>query len=92
MGEYERKFLGLLKYVGFIKDEKVKIQRFLSGMPSFYKDKIQYDETKSLIKASRKDKYPYDQAREENLCKSLGRIRRRINLIREGRDSNLLST
>jgi hypothetical protein len=44
MGEYENKFLGLLKYVGFIKDEKVKIQRFLSGLPSFYKDKIQYDE------------------------------------------------
>jgi hypothetical protein len=37
MEEYENKFLGLLKYVGFIKDEKVKIQRFLSGLPSFYK-------------------------------------------------------
>jgi hypothetical protein len=23
--EYEKKFVGLLKYVGFIKDEKVKI-------------------------------------------------------------------
>jgi hypothetical protein len=37
MEEYEKKFLGLLKYVGFINDEKVKIQRFLSGFPSFYK-------------------------------------------------------
>jgi hypothetical protein len=40
MGEYENKFLGLLNYVGFIKDEKVKIQRFLSGLPSFYKEKF----------------------------------------------------
>ena len=29
MAEYEKKFLGLLKYVGFINDEKVKIQIFL---------------------------------------------------------------
>jgi hypothetical protein len=48
MGEYEKNFLVLLKYVGFIKDEKVKIHRFLSGMSSFYKDKIQHDEPKTL--------------------------------------------
>jgi hypothetical protein len=29
MTKYENKFLGLLKYVGFIKDERVKIDRFL---------------------------------------------------------------
>jgi hypothetical protein len=28
MEEYERKFLGMLRYVGFIKHEKVKVQRF----------------------------------------------------------------
>ena len=38
--EYERIFLELLKYVAFIKDEKVKIQRYLSGFPSFTSDKI----------------------------------------------------
>jgi hypothetical protein len=32
------------------------------------------------------------KARAENLCKRLRRIRRRRSLIREGRDSNLLST
>jgi hypothetical protein len=37
MGEYEKKFSGLLNYVGFIEDEKVKIHMFLSGLPSFYK-------------------------------------------------------
>jgi hypothetical protein len=30
----------MLKYVSFIKDEQVKIQRYLSGMPSFISDKI----------------------------------------------------
>jgi hypothetical protein len=34
--EYERRFLELLKYVPFIKDETVKIQRYLSGLPSFH--------------------------------------------------------
>jgi hypothetical protein len=38
--EYERRFLELLKYVSFIKDETVKIHRYLSGLPSFFSDKI----------------------------------------------------
>lgn len=63
MEEYENKFLGLVKYVGFIKDEKVKIHRFLSGLPSFYKEKIQYDEPMTLTKNIRKDKYMYEQGK-----------------------------
>ena len=46
--EYERRFLELLKYVAFINDEKVKIHRYLSGLPSFISDKIQYDDPKTL--------------------------------------------
>jgi hypothetical protein len=38
--EYERRFLELLKYVSFIKDETVKIQRYLSGLSLFISDKI----------------------------------------------------
>jgi hypothetical protein len=38
--EYERKFLELLKYVPFIKEETVKIQRYLSGIPPSIDDKI----------------------------------------------------
>ena len=41
--EYERIFLDLLKYVPFIKDEIVKIQRYLSGLPSSMNEKINYD-------------------------------------------------
>ena len=40
MDEYEKRLFELLKYVEFIKYEKVKIQRFLSGLSSFYNDKI----------------------------------------------------
>jgi hypothetical protein len=38
--EYERRFLEMLKYVSFIKDKTVKIQRYLSGLSSFISDKI----------------------------------------------------
>ena len=40
MEDYEKKFLEILNYADFIKDEKVKIQRFLSGLPEYYRDKI----------------------------------------------------
>jgi hypothetical protein len=71
MAEYDKKFLGLLKYVGFINDEKVKIHRFLSGFPSFYKENIRYDDPNTLTKAIRKAKYMYEQGkRRESLQKS----------------------
>ena len=58
-----KKFLDLLRYVDCLKDEKIKIQRFLSGLPSFYKDCIQYDEPKSLEEAIRKAKHMYKQSK-----------------------------
>jgi hypothetical protein len=63
MEEYENKFLGLLKYVGFIKYEKVKIQRCFSGLPSFCKEKIQYDEPRALTETIKMAKYLYDQGK-----------------------------
>jgi hypothetical protein len=59
--EYERKFLEMLKYVSFIKYEQVKIQRYLSGFPSFINDKIQYDDPKILEETIRRDKCLYDK-------------------------------
>jgi hypothetical protein len=38
--EYKRNFLELLKYVLFIKDETIKIQRYMSGIPPSIGDKI----------------------------------------------------
>jgi hypothetical protein len=60
MDGYERTFLQMLTYVGFIKDEKVKIQRFLGALPSFYNDKIHFDEPKTLEEAIRKTKFIYE--------------------------------
>ena len=60
MEEYENKFLDLLRYVRYIKDEKVKIQRFLSGLPQSYKDKIEFYEPRNLEEVIGKDTYCYE--------------------------------
>ena len=61
MEEYENKFLELLRYARYIKDEKVKIQRFLSGFPQSYKDRIEFYEPRTLKEAIRKAKYCYEK-------------------------------
>ena len=61
MEAYEKTFLELLSYADFIKDEKVKIERFLSGLPESYRDKIQYDRPKKLKDAIWKEKQLYEQ-------------------------------
>jgi hypothetical protein len=58
--KYERRFLELLKYISFIKDEKVNIQRYLSGIPSPISDKIQYDDPNTLEETIRRTKCLYD--------------------------------
>jgi hypothetical protein len=63
--EYERRFLELLKYVPFIKDEAVKIQRYLSGLPPPIGDKIQYDDPKTMEETIRRAKCLYEQQREK---------------------------
>ena len=64
MEEYENKFLELFRYVTYIKDEKVKIHHFLSGLPQSYKglpqsykETIEFYEPRTLEEAIRKDKY-----------------------------------
>ena len=61
MEEYERRFLVVLRYVGFIQNEKVKIMWFLSRLPTYYQDKIIYDEPCTLKEAIRRDKFMYEQ-------------------------------
>ena len=65
MEEYANKFLELLRYVRYIKDEKVKIQCFLSGMPQSYKYQIEFYEPKTLEEAIRKAKYYYEQRKRK---------------------------
>ena len=42
--ECEKRFLEMLGYVDFIQYENFKYRWFLNGLPTFYKEKITYDE------------------------------------------------
>jgi hypothetical protein len=57
--------LELLKYVSFIKDEFVKIQRYLSGLLPPIGDKIQYDDPKTMEEIIRREKCLFEQQREK---------------------------
>ena len=61
MEEYANKFLELLRYFRYIRDDEVKIQCFISGLPQYYKDRIGFDEPRTLEEAIRKAKYCYYQ-------------------------------
>ena len=61
MEEYANKLLELLRYVTCIKDEKVKIQHFQSGLPQSYNDVIEFYEPRNLEEAIRKAKYCYEK-------------------------------
>jgi hypothetical protein len=56
INEYERRLLKLLKYVSFIKYELVNIQIYLSRLPPFMSEIIQYDDPKTLEETIRRDK------------------------------------
>ena len=59
------KFLSLLGYVPYPVDEKPKVQWFLSCLPYHIKDRIEYDNPKSLEEAMRKFNFCYEQNRKK---------------------------
>ena len=61
--EYEKIFIELLNYVDFIQGEKVNIQIFVSGLPTFYMDRIIYDEPHSLKECIQMAKFMYEQGK-----------------------------
>jgi hypothetical protein len=89
MDEYEKKFLELLRYVDFIGDEKVKNQRFLSGLPSFYKEKIQFDEPKTLEESIRKDNYLYDHNKIRQVFQNTWGVKKRGKMDQRKKGFNM---
>jgi hypothetical protein len=63
MEEYVNKFLDLLRYVPYIKAEKAKAQRFISGLPKEYRNLIEFDEPRTLEDTIRKATYCHEQYR-----------------------------
>jgi hypothetical protein len=61
MEDYEKNCLDMQRYVNYIKEKKVKIQRLLNGISTFYREKIQFDEPRTPKETIRKSKYLYTQ-------------------------------
>ena len=60
--EYTSKSLELLRYVPYLIEEKAKIQMFISGLPVAFKDKIEFNEPRSLEEAIWKLKHFCEQS------------------------------
>ena len=60
MKELNSKFLSLLRYVPYIVNEKPKVQWFLSCFGFHIKDRIEYDNPKTLEEAMRKANFCYE--------------------------------
>jgi hypothetical protein len=54
MDDLINKFMELLRLVPYIREDKVKIQQFLSCLPQSYKDIIKFDNPKTLSEVFRK--------------------------------------
>ena len=59
--EFVTKFTNLLSYVPYIWEEKEKVQRFLNCLPIVYKEKIEFDNPKTMDEAVRKARLCYQQ-------------------------------
>ena len=61
MKELNSKFLSLLHYVPYIVDENPKVQRFLSCLPFHIKERVEYDNPKTLEEAIQKENFFYEE-------------------------------
>ena len=68
MKELSSNFLSLLWYVPCIIDKNPKIQRFLSCLPTSFKDIIEFDNPKTLEEAMRKAIFCYEQSKNKKEC------------------------
>ena len=92
MEEYANKFLELLRYVRYIRDEKVKVQRFLSGLPQSYKDRIEFYDPRTLEEAIRNLSIAMSKAKVNLITIRHGRTRRMRSLIKGRKVLNLLTS
>eukprot|EP00253_Pinus_taeda_P012064 PITA_12064 len=48
MDEFITRFTSLLRYIPYIREEKAKVQRFVSSLPLYMRERIEFDNPKSM--------------------------------------------
>jgi len=62
--EYTSRFLNLLRYVPYRKEENAKTQRFTNQLLISFEDRVEFDKPRSLEEAIRKLKHYYEHVRK----------------------------
>eukprot|EP00253_Pinus_taeda_P012699 PITA_12699 len=65
MDEFINRFTSLLFYVPYLKEEKAKVQRFVSSLPMYMRERIEFDNPKSMDEAIRKARICYQQSKQK---------------------------
>jgi len=65
MDEFVTKFTSLLRYVPYIREEKAKVQRFISSLPQAMRERIEFDNPKSMDEAIRKARICFQQNKQK---------------------------
>jgi len=61
MDEFINRFTSLLRYVPYLKEEKSKVQRFVSSLPMYIRERIEFDNPRTMDEAIRKARICYQQ-------------------------------
>eukprot|EP00253_Pinus_taeda_P022853 PITA_22853 len=65
MDEFITRFTSLLRYVPYIREEKAKVQRFVSSLPPYMQERIEFDNPKSMDEVIRKARICYQQGKQK---------------------------
>eukprot|EP00253_Pinus_taeda_P033189 PITA_33189 len=65
MDEFINRFTSLLRYVPYIKEEKAKVQRFVSSLPAYIRERIEFDNPRTMDEAIRKARIYYQQSKQK---------------------------
>eukprot|EP00253_Pinus_taeda_P022178 PITA_22178 len=65
MDEFITRFTSLLRYVPYTREEKAKVQRFVSSLPPYMRERIEFDNPKSMDEAIRKARICYQQSKQK---------------------------
>eukprot|EP00253_Pinus_taeda_P007271 PITA_07271 len=65
MDEFVTRFTSLLRYVPYIREEKAKVQRFVSSLPPYMREIIEFDNPKSMDEVIRKARICYQQSKQK---------------------------
>eukprot|EP00253_Pinus_taeda_P025715 PITA_25715 len=65
MDEFINRFTSLLRNVPYIKEEKAKVQRFVTSLPAYIRERIEFDNPRTMDEVIRKARICYQQNKQK---------------------------